>query len=227
MSENVQIKRKIGLSVFDLKCIAVFTMLIDHIGAFLYPQAIWMRYVGRLAFPIYCFLIAEGYIHTRDVKKYMGRLFLFALLSEIPYDLARNGMVFYKDHQNVFFTLLLGLICIYALDTLHSLWKSAAVFAAVGLLTHFIVRPDYGIGGIVMILLFYVFRGRTLEKWVSVGALNIAYYGGIQSAAVLALIPIQLYNGSKGRSAKYFFYAFYPVHLAAIYFIRRYMIYVV
>lgn len=227
MQENVEQRRSFGLSVFDLKCIAVVTMLIDHIGAFLYPQAIWMRYIGRFAFPIYCFLIAEGFLHTRNVKKYMGRLFVFALLSEIPFDLARCNHAFDMNHQNVFFTLFLGLVCIYAIDSFHSIFKSAAVFLAVGLLTHFIVQPDYGIGGIVMILLFYVFRKRTLEKWITVGALNIVYYGGIQSAAVLALIPIQLYNGKKGPSAKFFFYAFYPVHLLILYLIRRYLYYVI
>lgn len=225
--ENNENGRRFGLSVFDLKCIAVCTMLIDHIGAFLYPAQIWMRYVGRLAFPIYCFLIAEGYLHTRDVKKYMGRLLLFALISEIPYDLARSGCIFYAGSQNVFFTLFLGLVCIYAADASRSFWKSAAVFVLAGLLMHFVVCSDYGIGGIVMILLFYVFRERTLEKWISVGALNLAYYGGIQSAATLALVPIQLYNGKKGPSAKYFFYAFYPVHLLLLYLIRRYMVYVI
>lgn len=217
-----------GLSVFDLKCIAVCSMLIDHIGAFLYPAEIWMRYVGRLAFPIYGFLIVEGFLHTRDVKKYMGRLLLFALISEIPYDLASHNTLIYKDYQNVFFTLFLALICIQALHMLQEqLLLACGVLAAVGLLTHFVIKPDYGIGGIVMILCFYVFRVHKATQYLSVAAVNICYYSGIQSAGALALIPISFYNGTKGPSAKYFFYAFYPVHLLLLYLIRRYLFYVV
>ena len=217
-----------GLSGFDLKCIAVFSMLTDHIGACLFPSEVWMRYVGRLAFPIYCFFIAEGYLHTRDVKKYMGRLFLFALVSEIPYDLGRFNTPFYWESQNVFFTLLLALMCICALDS----WRrqpfvAAAVLAVVCAAMHYLVRSDYGIGGIVMVLCFYIFRMQQAEQFLSVAAINICYYGNIQRAGVLALIPIWFYNGTKGPSAKYFFYAFYPVHLFLLYLIRRYLIYVV
>ena len=84
MENNRNVTAVGAVSAFDLKCIAVFSMLIDHIGAFLFPSEVWMRYVGRLAFPIFGFLIVEGFFHTRDLKKYMSRLFVFALISEIP-----------------------------------------------------------------------------------------------------------------------------------------------
>ena len=217
-----------GLSVFDLKCIAVCSMLIDHIGAYLFPAEVWMRYVGRLAFPIYAFLLVEGFFHTKNVKKYMGRLFLFAWISEIPYDMVRYHTVVYKDDQNIFFTLLLALVCMYALQTLQErLWLAGIVLVAVGLLTHYIIKPDYGIGGIVMILCFYLFRMQKTEQFLSVAAINICCYGKIQRAGALALIPIWFYNGTKGPSAKYFFYLFYPVHLLVLYLIRRYLGYVV
>ena len=211
-----------GLSGFDLKCIAVFSMLVDHIGAFLYPSQVWMRYIGRLAFPIFGFLLVEGYLHTRDLKKYMGRLFLFALVSEIPYDLVRFNTPIYRYNQNIFFTLLLALICIWILQTLreHPL-QAGVLLMVIGVLTSAVIQPDYDIGGIVMILCFYIFRTRKIWQFVSVAAVNICCYGGIQSAAVCALIPIGLYNGKKGPSAKYFFYAFYPVHLLILYLIRR------
>lgn len=213
-----------GFSGFDLKCIAVFSMLVDHIGAFLYPSQVWMRYVGRLAFPIFGFLIVEGYVHTKDLKKYMGRLFLFALISEIPCDLARFDTPVYKDSQNIFFTLLLALVCIHILQTLREHpFPACALLAAVGILTSYVVKPDYGLGGIAMILCFYLFRTRRPWQFVSVAAVNFCYYGGIQSAAVCALIPIGLYSGKKGPSAKYFFYVFYPVHLLLLYLIRRYL----
>lgn len=214
------------MTSFDLKCIAIVSMLIDHIGAFLFPGEIWMRYVGRLAFPIYCFLIAEGYFHTKDVHRYMSRLLIFSFISEIPYDLARYNVWFYKDHQNVFFTLLLGLICVYALDNFQELWKHVCVFAFIGLITHFIIKPDYGIGGVILIVCFYLFRQNVFMKYLSVSAINILYYGNIQSFGALALLPIHFYNGKKGPSAKYLFYFFYPVHLVVLYLIRRYFIYV-
>ena len=215
-----------GLSAFDLKCIAVVTMLIDHIGAIFFPEHLWLRYVGRFSFPIYCFLIAEGYIHTRDVKKYMVRLFAVALLSEIPFDLLWYGKPFFPGHQNVFFTLLLGLACICGFDHFRALGQRALVLAATGLLTVFVVRPDYSFGGVLMIVAFYVFRTNMLGRFLSVGAVNILLFGGVQCAGVLALAPIQLYRGRKGPSAKYFFYAVYPVHLLLLYFIRRYLTYV-
>lgn len=217
-----------GLSGFDLKCIAVCSMLVDHIGAILYPSQVWMRYVGRMAFPIFGFLIVEGYLHTRDLKKYMGRLFLFALVSEIPYDLARFNTPVYWNNQNIFFTLLLALLCISILQRLqeHPLW-AGVLLVLIAILTSAVIKPDYEIGGIVTILCFYVFRTRKVWQFASVAAVNLCYFGGIQSAAVCALIPVGLYNGKKGPSAKYFFYVFYPVHLLLLYLIRRYVIDVV
>ena len=228
MDENRYVAAGHGLSGFDLKCIAVFSMLVDHMGAYLYPSQTWMRYVGRLAFPIFGFLIVEGFLHTRNVKKYMGRLLLFALISEIPYDLVRYNTLVYRDRQNIFFTLLLALICICAMHTFQErIEPTGAVLLAVGALAHYVVKPEYGIGGIAMILCFYLFRTLKAEMFLSVAAINICCYGNIQQAGVLALVPIWFYNGTRGPSAKYFFYLFYPVHLLALYLIRRYLIYVV
>lgn len=218
---------KRGLSVFDLKCIAVFSMLVDHIGMVLFPSELWLRYVGRLAFPIYAFLIAEGFFHTRNVKKYIGRLFVFALISEIPYDLARHNTLFYKDSQNIFFTLALALVCIYVLDACgEQLLIACAVLASIGLAVYYWIKPDYGIGGIGMILCFYLFRMYKAELCLSVTAINFFCYEDVQRAGALALFPILLYNGKKGPSAKYFFYLFYPVHLLILYLIRRCVIHV-
>ena len=220
---TVSQNRRIGLSVFDLKCIAVVTMLIDHIGAFLYTDQLWMRYIGRLAFPIYCFLIVEGYYHTRDVRKYIGRLALFAVISEVPFDLACASQVIYMEHQNVFFTLTLGLVCVCVIDRLPDRWLAIGIVVAVWLLTGYVIRSDYGVGGLLMIIFFDQFRSRWVYRLLSVGAVNCLCYGQIQWAGTIALLPIQFYNGEKGPSAKYFFYAFYPVHLFVLYLIRRYM----
>lgn len=211
-----------GLSVFQLKCIAVSAMLLDHIGAFLYPSQLWLRYIGRLAFPIYCFLIVEGYFHTRDVKKYMGRLLVFALLSELPFDLAAAGRLVDGTHQNVFFTLALGLACVAVVDTAKKRWQKGIGFVVFALLA-LLLRADYGIGGLLMILCFYLFRGCMWELCAALGIISVLLYGAIQCACVAACIPIGCYNGKKGRSATWFFYAFYPVHLFCLYLIRRYL----
>ena len=97
-----------GIKTFLLKWIAIISMLIDHIGAVLFPWCEWMRIVGRLAFPIFAYLLVEGFVYTKDVKKYLVRLGLFALISEIPFDLAFFGTVFAPVHQNVFFELFCG-----------------------------------------------------------------------------------------------------------------------
>ena len=102
-------EKNFGLDGFVLKSIAMVAMLIDHMGAVLFPQYLGMRMIGRIAFPIYCFLLVEGAMHTSDIRKYELRLFLFALVSELPFDLAFQGTIDF-NHQNVFFTLLLGVI---------------------------------------------------------------------------------------------------------------------
>lgn len=217
---------KRGISAFDLRCIAIATMLIDHIGAYFFPEHLWMRYVGRFAFPIYCFLIAEGYVYTHSVKKYMGRLLVLALVSEVPFDLLWYGKPFFIWHQNVFFTLLLGLVCICAIDRLQIRWQVWLTIVAVGLFSQLVVQSDYGIFGIAMIVSFYLFRTNAWGRFLAIVVINVILYGGVQSAAVFALVPVHFYGGRKGPSAKWFFYAFYPVHLLLLYLIGRYLIYV-
>ena len=109
--EEIEGMQRIGINGFTLKWIAIVSMLIDHMGAILFPQYIEMRIVGRLAFPIYCFLLAEGAVHTSNIRRYEIRLLAFACLSDIPFDLAFFGGVT-LEHQNVFFTLLLGVLVI-------------------------------------------------------------------------------------------------------------------
>jgi len=107
---------RFGINAFVLKSIAIVTMLTDHVGAGLYPSQLWMRAVGRLAFPIFAFLLCEGYFHTRSVKRYAIRLGVFALISEIPFDLLHGGKLFDAGYQNIFFTLLISLLTMYFMD---------------------------------------------------------------------------------------------------------------
>lgn len=213
---------KFGLDGFTLKMIALIAMFIDHIGAFLFPQYMILRVIGRLAFPIFAFLAVEGYFHTSDVKKYMMRLGAFALISEIPFDLVSAGKILEFGHQNVFFTLLLGMMLMYAYG------QQVSQLARVGcvillLLPGDILRTDYGAWGVLMIFCFYIFRENLWAKIISIVLINVVAFGYIQAYAVLALLPICLYNGKKGKSMKYFFYAAYPVHLLLIYLIKSFI----
>lgn len=203
------------LSSFQLKCIAIITMTIDHIGAILFPQVLWLRYVGRIAFPIFCFLLVEGYFHTRNIEKYLLRLGVFACISEIPYDMAFRGNVLDMEYQNVFFTLFLGVGMMYYLERYRETGKKLLCV----LLTMWLANTlsvDYGYKGILLIAIYYFLRGQKKEKMLLAACWNLLW-GKIQSFGALATLLLMNYHGEKGRSMKYFFYAFYPIHLLILY----------
>ena len=219
-----------GLSQEALKIIACLTMLIDHIGATLVPSMA-LRLVGRMAFPIYCFLLAEGMAHTRDVKKYGLRLTIGALLAEIPFDLALFGGITWM-HQSVMVTLLLGFLMILWINrTERGKLMPVIIFAVLAEL----LSADYGCYGIMMIALFVMSRDR--KDRVGMQALVLAaicwFMGGagwhfgdiyipVQMCAVAAMVPIGFYSGRKATSSRlvqWGFYLFYPVHLLVLWLI--------
>lgn len=218
-----QKERSWGLNGFTLKWIAMLTMLVDHTGMALFPQYPVLRIIGRLAFPIYCFLLVEGAVYTSNWKKYLGRLLLFALISELPFDLARRGQVVAFDAQNVFFTLSFGLLAVIILkEQKNSL--AAWIAALVLVLAAEFFRTDYGGGGVMIILIFYLLREHMLLKSFCFGAEILWGYGGIENYALLALAPIVCYNGKKGPGGlKYLFYVFYPAHLLLLYGLSTWM----
>lgn len=204
------------LNSFSLKMIAIITMLIDHIGAVLFPGEMVFRYIGRIAFPIFIFLMVEGFYHTGDVRKYEIRMVIFAFVSEIPFDLAFSGTVFDPENQNVFFTLAIGLIMMDMLKRWEgTYWKRACVLAgcvAAGIL----LCTDYGGAGVLLIYFFYHFRESPAAKFITTAVTAVACFGAIEAFCLFAFIPILLYNGKRGPSLKYVFYAFYPVHLTIL-----------
>lgn len=209
------------LDSFQLKCIAIVSMALDHTGAVLYPSQIWLRCLGRIAFPIFCFLIVEGFFHTHDVRRYMGRLGVFALISEIPYDLAFRGVPLEYAHQNVFFTLLIGIGMMVLLERNRE-WPVKAVILLLAMWLAVLIRSDYNFRGVLLIFVFYIFHE---SRWLAVtagGFWNFLYQGVIQKYGVLSVLPLALYNGERGRKMKYFFYIFYPVHLLLLYGISRF-----
>ncbi|MBQ3135612.1 MAG: hypothetical protein IJB75_07375 [Oscillospiraceae bacterium] len=173
-----------------------------------------MRKIGRLAFPIFCFLISEGLVHTRDRKRYLLRLACFAAVSEFPFNLLVKGTLFYGGKQNIFFTLLLGALLICISERKASQADNAVLMIFV-LFAALLLKPDYGLSGVVLILLMYSFRTRPAIQAVTAFPL---LSGGW--AAFAAFLPINLYNGQRGfiRSAalKYGFYLFYPLHILVL-----------
>ncbi len=230
-----------------LKILAMLFMLLDHLWATIIPGNQWMTWVGRIAFPIFAFMISEGYVLTSDFKKYAKRLFIFGLISEIPFNLMSTSSFIFPFHQNVMFTLLLGLLSIREIDKFKKDFRvKTGIFCilkvALFLLIGTVGFVDYGAMGILVIIAFYVFRdvkfGRFFQL-VSLVLLFIVFFKGdsiilypfgreyffpFQGFGVLAMIPICLYNGKKGADSKllkHAFYWFYPVHMAVIYLVYR------
>lgn len=238
--------RKFQLTAAQLRWIALGAMLLDHLWAMVVPGNQWMTYAGRLAFPIFAFQITEGFLHTSDFRRYALRLLAFACVSEIPFDLMYASTPFYPFHQNVMFTLLLGLLAIRGLDRARQ--ERTAKAAALGLLALLgawlagvLGMTDYGGMGVLTVAVFYVFRGFPLAwlgRLACLFLLNMVFFRGeyltaeifgrtlelqTQGFALLALVPIGLYGGEKGRGGRalqYGSYAFYPLHMLALYLIK-------
>ncbi len=178
------------------------------------------RLIGRLAFPIYCFLLVEGFERTRSRPRYALRLFVFALISEIPFNLAFCGRAFDASWQNVFVTLFLGVLMMWAMRALEEhffqkhllLWGGVfLVFGAAALLAE-ALRCDYGAHGIIAVALLYLFRKNKGEQIIA-GAVAFLW----EVTAPLAFIFVGFYNGKRGLKLKYIFYIFYPAHLLLLY----------
>ena len=234
-----------------LKLIALFTMLIDHFAATVLLQMAnngiggqtlidiyWvMRSIGRMAFPVYCFLLVEGFKYTHSRVNYAARLFVFALISEIPFDLALNNTILEFKSNNVFFTLLLGLLTIIVLEWLKSadrIEKSSStakwmfvtlikcivmisVVLVMMIIAEFILCCDYGAAGVGCIVIMYLL-GQNREIAFAAAVILLGLLSGtIEFFALFMLIPIHFYNGKRGIPLKYVFYAFYPVHLLVLY----------
>lgn len=240
--------RRYGLSGNTLKLLAMIIMIIDHVGAVLLPQYRILRYIGRLSFPIYCFLITEGVVHTHNIYRYGVRLLAFAFISEIPFDLAIHGQLLEFSDQNVFFTLFIGMAVVQLTRILDTSKGLAALMLGMGLAL--LLKTDYSAYGIIMIYCFYVFREKPFWMLISAGITNyIMGIGGTgsQKYAVLAMLPIFLYSGRKTYRDKeteedsngcisenmkktagqimlqYGFYAVYPIHLLILFFIKKYV----
>ena len=225
------------LSGSALKLIAVVTMLIDHTAAILlsmYPPALnplfyigetgyspyrICRDIGRIAFPIFCFLLVEGFLHTRSRLRYGFSLFVFALVSELPWNyMFADTWHFYK--QNVFFTLFLGYLAFCALDYFRDSRTKQFLCLLALLGISFPLNADYGWRGYIFLLIVYLLRQERAAQAI-IGSCWLSY----EWKACFAFLPINMYNGQRGfirgKAAKYFFYVFYPLHIMVLVILRR------
>ena len=221
----------------QLKFVALFTMLLDHLYATMLHDQLWMTYWGSIAFPLFAFEIVQGYMHTHDLRRYARRLLVLAVISEIPFDMVAGGTFFYIWHQNVAWTLLAGLGTCYCADHLteKDVTASKRALYALGLAAAvalpYLLMTDYDRDGVLLILLFWFTRkGGAVNGLIQVAAMIVMWqflFTGraimigtfefqTQCFALCALPLIWLYNGQKGSRSKalqYTAYAFYPAHL--------------
>lgn len=230
--------KKLGVTGSTLKCFAFVIMFIDHFGAVIVQRTMTMpgfqnefwssfylplRYIGRLAFPIFCFFLVEGFLHTSNLKRYIKGLLVFAIISEIPFNLGISGKWINLKYQNVFWELAVGIMAMFFLKMLEEkkykyiievLLRLVIVlsFAAVAE----VMNLDYGMYGIVSIVALYVFR-QNKKMQLLIGALSFIW----EPVAPLAFLLLAFYNGKRGKNIKYPFYIFYPAHLIVLYVIAR------
>ena len=243
---------KWDLSSAGLHLLAMGLMLCDHMWAMLFPAQEWLTCVGRLAFPIFAFLIAEGYAHTHDLRRYLLRMLVWAVAAEVPFDLMYGGSVFYPYHQNVLWTFLLSLLLIAAIEGLKTRLRpvlatlAGAGLALLGFVLGYAAMVDYYGVGVLTVLVFYFSRkygwkGRVCQL-LCLYILNVKILGGFyypvqifgvevelvqQGLALLALVPIWLYQGRQGHHSRAFqvlCYAFYPAHMLVLFFLREWML---
>lgn len=220
------------MSSFVLKIIALISMLLDHSGYVIFDGFSAFNFLGRLAFPLFAFQLTEGYKHTKSLKKYFFRLFLFAIISEIPFLLFKLKFVENSFSLNIFFTLWLGLATIWVYDKNKILGSCFLLISST--LAEFL-KFDYGAFGILIIFIFSVFKNNkalmnisfifaviikySCELLVYSNTLYFYVYILLCIFTIFPIFFIDLYNGKEGKKIKYLLYIFYPLHLLVLYFL--------
>lgn len=223
------------MSSFALHIIAMIFMLCDHMWATILDYE-WLTCIGRIAFPIFAFLITEGYIHTSNINKYIKRMMIFAIITEIPFNLMVSASPIYPFHQNVLWTFVISLLTLKYLnfDNVKNSFKSILIIL-LAIIIATVTMCDYFGAGVMMVVGFYIFRKSKFLQLLMMIYVNMilikgysypidiagyTYYFPQQGFAVLSLIFIWLYNGKQGYHAKWFkifCYAFYPLHMLILY----------
>lgn len=251
--------KNLGISQHVLKIIALITMLIDHLGAVvvfmmikqgghreLYDLYKLLRIIGRTAFPIYCVLTVEGFVHTRNLKRYLGMIAIFAVISEIPFNLSLgHGLLWYPNHQNVFMTLFIGILMMTCIKRTYERFFDielqsviVAIVIAAGYLLSYFLKTDYAGSGALAIVCTYIVREHVLALnpsplndrlrnvvliLICCSILGACSKGAYEGWCFLAVPFFALYNGERGKYlSKMFYYWIYPAHLIVFWLITSY-----
>lgn len=214
------------MTSFLLKIVAIITMAIDHAGFILFSNNLIFRIIGRIAMPIFSFQIAIGFQKTRSKTKYIFRMFITALLSEIPLMLMLSSANYAHSTLNICFTFTFALAALYFIE----LAKKNKFFILISLfitLATLYIPMDYGIYVLLIVLFFYFFNNKKLIYTLGMIFITIIYCVSknnfVQPYMLLSLPLLYLYNGKKGPSLKYYFYTFYPLHMLIIALIKFYL----
>lgn len=213
------------MNAFQIKIFAIAMMIIDHLGLFFFPHVIWLRIIGRLSFPLFAWLIANGARHTHDIKRYLLRLYFFSLIAQMPFFIANKAINPTFGELNVLCTLFLGLAAIYGIARTKNKVVWVAITVVCFLLAQFL-QTDYGGVGVISIVLFYLFYNNFLELVMAQIVLFVAEFVFFQSnmyavSSLLSLIVIRYYNGQPGLRMKYLFYLFYPLQYVIYFLLLR------
>ena len=229
------------MSLFVIKMIALFSMTADHLGTFLFPGDIYLRLIGRLSFPLFAWAIANGARFTKNINKYLLRVFILAIISQIPYQVLFTAYGVDKPGLNILFTLALGLLGIIFLKIFNKFLVRVLIIFLLSLFS-VLVKSDYGFFGVLTIIIFYLYYESPIKfsifysllvavfyiipiavnKYLN-GVLNISIVNILEIFSPASLLIIASYNKKLGCDIKYLFYLFYPVHLILIYLITVYL----
>lgn len=222
-----QEERKSGFNSCQLKVIAAGAMLCSHIyRALLYGRTEWLflDIIGRISFPLFAFLLAEGFCRTKSRIRYLLRLWIAAVMSEIPFDMLFYNQLVAPKTQNVLFTMCIALAALCGVQWMEKHHRQLCMLpVAAGMAVAWLLRTDYSFWGVWVIVCFYMLRGMRREcALIQTGnmLLSVCFFGSLQLAAVLSIPFYAFYNGERGMRLKYFFYLFYPLHLLVLYGIR-------
>jgi hypothetical protein len=225
------------MSSFQIKVLAIILMVIDHIGLFFFPNLIILRVIGRFSFPLFAFLIANGAIYTKNINSYLKRLFIFAIISQIPFYFANNAIGL-QWYLNILFTLFLGL---FAIKIIKETKDKRIRFLAVLFSCFFaiIFKTDYQAEGVLSIILFYLFFNNL--RFMALSQVLLFFlsptivlifnsYSSLKPIPILpvyfnvlglfSLIFISFYNKKEGKKAKYLFYVFYPLQYVVLFLLK-------
>lgn len=201
------------LNRFQLKVIALMSMVVDHMGVVFFPDQVWMRMVGRISMPIFVFLLVQGYRKTRDVKRYQVRLAVSAVVMLLG-NWVVGDVVGVGIRSNMFLTLLVVLIFIEAADRRNV----KNIFLALSLF--FVALIEYGVLALVLGMVFRNFEREKMIVLYVVVSLVSGFFFKYQYMMLMSLPFILLYSGERGPAVKWFFYVFYPAHIWGLYLIK-------